>query len=103
MGRASDPRVQFHRAIENGRLEDAITFARHLPVDMDEAARLVALAGREKSPRFDRLAVRWLTIVLEDRDDLRFDQVRWLLHRLEDLREGRDREAASALRRFIAT
>ena len=101
MGRASDPRRQFHRALDAGRLEDAIRFAHFLPVSMDEAARLVALAGRERATSFERMAVRFLTVLLEERE-LTLAEVLWIVHRLQDAHEGHYREAERALRRFVA-
>lgn len=101
MGRASDPRRQFHRALDTGRLDDAIRFAHFLPVSIDEAARLVALAGRERAASFERMAVRFLTVLLEERE-LTLGEVLWIVHRLQDAHEGRYREAEQALRRFVA-
>src|SRR4051812_557033 len=102
MDRASDPRHQFHRALHNGSLEDALRFAGSLPVSMDEAARLVALAGRDRAPSFDRMAVRFLTILLDERE-MSLRDVRWVLGRMRDAREGHWRESERALRRFVAS
>jgi hypothetical protein len=101
MGRASDPLEQFKRAMRARRFDDAVMLAKGMPLTMDDVVRLTMLAAENKSPRYEPMARRLLTILLEDRQ-LKISELHWIAERFQDAREGRVREAETALRRFVA-
>ncbi len=100
LGRASDPNRQFSRALAVGNFDDAWRMAQHLPVSLENAVRLTVLAGRARSPFYERMAIRLLSLLIEDRQ-LTVAQVRWLAERFQDAREGLAKEAEEALRKFV--
>jgi hypothetical protein len=99
-GRASDPQQQFRRALEYRRFEDALRMARHLPVSLENAARLTMLAAEVGSSRFEPMALR-LIVLLMDQRTVTLAQLSWIAARLRDAGEGHHQEAQRAVLRFL--
>lgn len=80
----------------------AFAAAHSLPVvRLEDALELVLLgATKVDRDRYERLAVRWLTRLLEERR-ISLHEVRWAVERLRDVREGRGEEAGAALRKYV--
>jgi hypothetical protein len=80
----------------------AFAAAHSLPVvRLEDALELVLLGPRKVDrDRYERLAVRWLTRLLEERR-ISLHEVRWTVERLSDVREGRGEEAGPALRKYV--
>lgn len=100
MGRASDPHQQLRRALDRRSFDDALLMARRLPISLGDAARLTTLAAEARSPRFERMALRLIEILI-DEEGLTLRQLRWLLERFEEAGEGRARDSERAILRFL--
>lgn len=95
--------AEFDTALKHGDYASAVSIARRLPrIDLRSALRLTVLAAKHESrERYDAMAVRWLTrLVQEKRVDL--NDVHWASSRLKDAREGLNKEAGSALERLVS-
>jgi hypothetical protein len=56
------PNNMLQRALAEGNLQRALIACKELPrVPLRDAARLLHLMARDKSPAFDRAAARWLS------------------------------------------
>jgi hypothetical protein len=99
-GRASDPQRQFRQALEYRRFDDAMRIAQHLPVSLENAARLTMLAAEVGSPRFEPMALRMIALLM---DQLRVSlgQPSWLAARFRDAGEGHVQESLRAVLRFL--
>jgi hypothetical protein len=104
MGIAGTEHSEFQRALRTGNWMAAFAAAHSLPVvRLEDALELVLLgATKVDNDRYERLAVRWLTRLLEERR-ISLHEVRWAVERLSDVREGRGEEAGPALRKYVGT
>ena len=90
MGNAGTPSGRLRTAISTGSYGLALNIASELPrVELSDAIRLTALAAAKDPERFDALAVRVLSRLLEERR-LSLDDALWACQRLRDCREGVD-------------
>jgi hypothetical protein len=94
---------EFQRALRAGNWANAFAAAHSLPVvRLADALELVLLgASKVDKARYERLAVRWLTRLLEERR-MSLHEIAWTVERLSDVREGLGAEAAEALRKYVA-
>jgi hypothetical protein len=102
MGVSGSNHGEFQRALRAGNWTTAFAVAHSLPtVRLEDALELVLL-GAEKvdRDRYERLAARWLTRLLEERR-VSLQEVSWAVERLRDAAEGRGREAGAALRSYL--
>jgi hypothetical protein len=101
MGIAGSLQGELRTALRTGSYRIASNIARSLPsISLSEALELTVLAAKHDPERFEPMAVRWLSKLLEDRQ-LSLHEIRWAAERLQDVKEGRVEEAEKALRSFV--
>jgi hypothetical protein len=102
MSIAGSDHGEFQLALRAGNWASAFAAAHSLPVVSLEDALELVLLGAEKvdKDRYERLASRWLTRLLEERR-VSLGEIAWAVDRLRDAREGRASEAGPALRKYV--
>jgi hypothetical protein len=84
------PHARFRRSLETGRLPVVLTAAAELRyIDLDDALAILVLMARERDPRFDRAASRWVGRLLAERS-LSLSDARYALALVERLPDCRD-------------
>jgi hypothetical protein len=103
MGVSGTDHAEFQRALRAGNWHSAFAAAHSLPVvRLEDALELVLLgASQVEKDRYERLAQRWLTRLLQERR-LSLREIAWAVERLADMREGITDEAGGAPRKYIA-
>ena len=104
MGVSGTDHGEFQRALRAGNWAGAFAAAHSLPVVRLEDALELVLLGAQKvdKDRYERLASRWLTRLLEERR-ISLHEIAWAVERLRDVREGiGGDEAGTALRKYVA-
>lgn len=103
MGVSGSDHGEFQRALRAGDWASAFAAAHSLPVvRLGDALELVLLgATKVDKDRYERLAARWLTRLLEERR-VSLHELAWTVERLRDVREDLGAEAAQALRKYVA-
>lgn len=103
MGISGSDHGEFQRALRAGDWASAFAAAHSLPVvRLEDALELVLLgASRVDKDRYERLATRWLSRLLEERR-MSLREIAWAVERLRDVREGISDEAGAALRKYVA-
>jgi len=62
------PHARFRRSLETGRLSVVLLAAAELQhLELDDALEVLVLMARERHPRFDRAATRWVGRLLAER------------------------------------
>jgi len=89
------PHARFRRSLETGRLSVVLVAAAELQhLELDDALEVLVLMARERHPRFDRAATRWVGRLLAERP-LGLADARFALVLVERLPAGHE-----ALQRF---
>jgi hypothetical protein len=103
MGVSGTDHGEFQKALRSGDWGSAFAAAHSLPVvRLEDALELVLLgATKVDRERYERLAVRWVSRLIEERR-ISLREMTWVIERLGDAREGRGAEAGPALRNYVA-
>lgn len=93
------PHARFRRSLQTGRLHVVLAAAAELQhLELDDALEVLVLMARERHPRFDRAATRWVGRLLAERP-LGLADARFALILVERLPAGRDTLQRFARRR----
>jgi hypothetical protein len=93
------PHARFRRSLETGRLSVVLLAAAELQhLELDDALEVLVLMARERHPRFDRAAARWVGRLLAERP-LGLADARFALILVERLPAGRETLQRFARRR----
>jgi hypothetical protein len=93
------PHARFRRSLETGRLSVVLLAAAELQhLELDDALEVLVLMARERHPRFDRAATRWIGRLLAERP-LGLADARFALVLVERLPAGHETLQRFARRR----
>jgi hypothetical protein len=85
------PYARFQRSLETRKLSVVLTAAAELQsIQLDDALEILILMGREKDPRFDRAAARWVGRVLVETPPMTLKEARWVIAMVEQLPRCRE-------------
>jgi hypothetical protein len=86
----ASPYARFRRSLQSGRLSIVLSAAGELPqIGLEDALEILVLMARERDPRFDRAAARWVGRLLAERP-LGLSDARYALVLVERLPYGRE-------------
>lgn len=92
------PRAIFSRAIENGNLVVAEQVAREVTnLTLEEALRLLFLYAEKDPARYDKAALRWLSMYVSEGKAVTLLKVQLAASALAELRGGERQHAAKLL------
>jgi hypothetical protein len=85
------PYARFQRSLQTRKLSVVLTAAAELQsIQLDDALEILILMGREKDPRFDRAAARWVGRVLVETPPMTLTEARWVIAMVEQLPRCRE-------------
>jgi hypothetical protein len=85
------PYARFQRSLQTRKLLFVLTAAAELQsIQLDDALEILILMGREKDPRFDRAAARWVGRVLVETPPMTLKEARWVIAMVEQLPRCRE-------------
>jgi hypothetical protein len=85
------PYARFQRSLQTRKLSVVLTAAAELQsIQLDDALEILILMGREKDPRFDRAAARWVGRVLVETPPMTLKEARWVIAMVEQLPRCRE-------------
>jgi hypothetical protein len=85
------PYARFQRSLQTRKLSVVPTAAAELQsIQLDDALEILILMGREKDPRFDRAAARWVGRVLVETPPMTLKEARWVIAMVEQLPRCRE-------------
>jgi hypothetical protein len=85
------PDARFQRSLQTRKLSVVLTAAAELQsIQLDDALEILILMAREKDPRFDRAAARWVGRVLVETPPMTLKEARWVIAMVEQLPRCRE-------------
>jgi hypothetical protein len=85
------PYARFQRSLQTRKLSVVLTAAAELQsIQLDDALEILILMAREKDPRFDRAAARWVGRVLVETPPMTLKEARWVIAMVEQLPRCRE-------------
>lgn len=97
MGSAESPTDAFRVAVSQGNYRLAYNAAKGIDLTLEQALDLVLLAPPEQ---YETFAARWIDKAIPETSPSLFE-IRWMLERFEDAREGYEQQSREALRGFL--
>ena len=94
------PYANFSRALQTRRLSVVLTAAAELQsIQLDDALEILALMARDRDPRFEKAAPRWIGRLLTETPPLTLTEARWAIAMVEQLPAYRESLSRLARRR----
>jgi hypothetical protein len=94
------PYANFTRALQTRKLSIVLAAAAELQaIQLDDALEILVLMARDKDPRFEKAAARWIGRLLTETPPLTLREARWAIAMVEQLPACREALSRLARRR----